>query len=253
MSGQPAAGRERIMKQLFLTSSPFLGEGKPFTEKNRFLERFSECGARNRKALMITSTQADIEHTEEHASAIRETMALSGIFFENYSILDSRNKEQAKALVEHSDFIILGGGHVPTQNAFFTEIGLRDLMKHFDGTVFGISAGSMNAADVVYAQPEEEGESVDPEYKRFLKGLNLTKCMLLPHYQEVRERMLDGKRLFEDITYPDSCGRQFIALCDESYLYADGTDERICGEAYLIKDGKIKKICDTGEEYRLSS
>ena len=234
---------------LFLTSSPFTGAGKPFTEKNKFAERLSACGHVNRKALMITAGPADIELTEAHSFAIRQTMELTGILFDTYTILDDRNRDRANELVRSSDFIILGGGHCPTQNAFFSEIGLRDLMKDFEGTVFGISAGSMNAADVVYAQPEEEGEGIDPDYVKFLPGLGLTKTMLIPHYQEIRDKILDGKRLFEEITFPDSIGRQFFALCDGSYLYSDGITERICGEARLITDGRIKKICEDGEEY----
>ncbi len=239
------------MKHLFLTSSPFTGQDMPFTGNNRFAERLLTRGRVNRRALMITSHPYDTALTEEHAFAIRDTMELTGIELESYTILDGRNKERAKELVRASDLIILGGGHVPTQNAFFTEIGLRDLMEGFDGTVFGISAGSMNAADIVYAQPEREGESTDPAFRRFLPGLNLTKTMLIPHYQEIRENVLDGKKLFEEITYPDSYGKQFFALCDGSYLYSDGITERICGEAYLITDGSIKKVCDEGEEYLL--
>lgn len=237
------------MRHLFLTSSPFTGAGEPFTEKNKFAERFIAGGRGKRRALMITATPSDTALTEEHSSAIRQTMELTGIVFEDYAILDGRNKEQAEELVRASDFIILGGGHVPTQNAFFTEIGLRELMKDFEGTVFGISAGSMNAADVVYAQPELGGEGIDPDFEKFIPGVNLTKTMLIPHYQEIRDKILDGKRLFEDITCPDSIGRQFFALCDGSYLYSDGITERICGDAWLIKDGCIKKICEEGEEY----
>ena len=109
----------------------------------------------------------------------------------------------------------------------------------------------MNAADTVYAQPEEKGEAADPAYQRFLTGLNLTKTMLIPHYQEIKDQILDGKRLFADVTYPDSFGRQFIALCDGSYLYSDGMTERICGEAYLIRDGRIRQICTEHAEYIL--
>lgn len=29
----------------------------------------------------------------------------------------------------------------------------------------------MNCADTVYAQPEEPGEAVDPDYQRFIPGL----------------------------------------------------------------------------------
>lgn len=238
-----------MANQLFLVSSPFTKPGKPLNENNKFVERLLKC--EHHSALMVTSAPSDIRFSESFSYAIQHTLALSGITFENYIILDDRNKMDAQELVAASDFIILGGGHVPTQNAFFAEIGLKDCMKNFDGTVLGISAGSMNAASIVYAQPEEEGEAADPNYRRFLKGLGLTNVMLLPHYQDTKDRILDGKKLFEEVTYPDSFGRQFIAICDGSYLYADGTAERICGEAYLIQNGTISKICDEGKEYHL--
>lgn len=238
-----------MAKQLFLVSSPFTEPGKPLNKSNQFVERLLKC--EHHSALMVTSAPSDIRFSESFSYAIQHTMALSGITFENYIILDDRNKMDAQELVAASDFIILGGGHVPTQNAFFAEIGLKDCMKNFDGTVLGISAGSMNAANIVYAQPEEEGEAVDPNYRRFLKGLGLTNVMLLPHYQDTKDRILDGKKLFEEVTYPDSFGKQFIAICDGSYLYADGNAERICGEAYLIQNGTIRKICDEGEEQPL--
>ena len=111
----------------------------------------------------------------------------------------------------------------------------------------GISAGSMNSADVVYAQPELEGEVIDAGYQRFLTGLDLTKTMILPHYQMIKDNILDGMRIIEDITYPDSQGRKFYALTDGSYLYIDNGQEEICGEAYLIADGKTAQISALGE------
>ena len=150
----------------------------------------------------------------------------------------------ARSSVDSNDVTV---GTIPDKAALDSLKNLTD----FDGTVLGISAGSMNAASIVYAQPEEEGEAADPNYRRFLKGLGLTNVMLLPHYQDTKDRILDGKKLFEEVTYPDSFGRQFIAIRDGSYLYADGTAERICGEAYLIQNGTIRKICDEGKEYPL--
>ena len=70
----------------------------------------------------------------------------------------------------------------------------------------------MNCAETVYAQPEEEGEAVDPAYERFLPGLGLTQKMILPHYQAIRDDVLDGLCVMEDIAYPDSMGRQFYLL-----------------------------------------
>ena len=72
-------------------------------------------------------------------------------------MLDSRNADDAAELVAQSGVILLSGGHVPTENAFFASMDLRDLLADFDGVIIGISAGSMNCADTVYAQPEEPG------------------------------------------------------------------------------------------------
>ena len=108
--------------------------------------------------------------------------------------------------------------------------------------VFGISAGSMNSAEEVYAQPELDGESLDPDYKRFITGLGLTKTKLIPHYQDIKDRFLDGKRLFEDITYPDSMGHTFIAIPDGSYLYSEDGKEELMGEHFHLAKEKINII-----------
>lgn len=113
------------------------------------------------------------------------------------------------------------------------------------------SAGTMNSAEVVYAQPELEGESIDKEYERFLSGLGITKLMILPHYQDLKDDILDGKRLFEDITYPDSHGREFYALEDGSYFVVENKTTTLFGAAYLIKDGNIKQICEKDNMKRL--
>ena len=44
---------------------------------------------------------------------------------------------------------MLCGGHVPTQNHFFAQLGLPGLFHNYHGIVLGVSAGSMNAARLV--------------------------------------------------------------------------------------------------------
>ena len=149
------------------------------------------------------------------------------------------------------DFVILGGGHVPTENAFFSQIGLREHFRDFDGIAMGISAGSMNCANLVYAQPELPGEATDSSYRKFIPGLGLTEYNILPHYHAVKNDLVDGLRLMEDITYPDSIGRIFYAIPDGSYLLQTDFDAAIHGEAYRIQDGQIKKISDNGSVYVL--
>ena len=61
--------------------------------------------------------------------------------------------------------------------------------------------------------------------------------------------MLDGKRLFEDITYTDSIGHEFYAVPDGSYLYADADGSRICGECWRISAGRISRLTQVRQEH----
>ena len=116
----------------------------------------------------------------------------------------------------------------------------------------GISAGSMNCAEVVYAQPEMPGEAVDPSYQKFIQGMGLTDVNVLPHYQAVKNDRVDGRRLMEEITYPDSMGKNFYAIVDGSYVLQTEDRKEIRGEAYRIADGKISRVCGIGEVLALT-
>ena len=73
----------------------------------------------------------------------------------------------------------------------------------------------------------------------------------MPHYQAVKEDYVDGLRLMEEITYPDSAGRTFYAIVDGSYVLQTEDRKEIRGEAYRIADGRIEKICETGCKFSL--
>ena len=111
----------------------------------------------------------------------------------------------------------------------------------------------MNCAETVYAQPEEPGEAISTTYRRFLPGLGITNTMLLPHYQKVKHDMLDGMRLFEDITYADSQGHVFYAIPDGSFLMGKDGRETLYGEAYEIRDGQLRQVSRAGDAYPLIS
>lgn len=117
--------------------------------------------------------------------------------------------------------------------------------------MIGISAGTMNSASVVYAQPELPGESVDPSYVKFMEGLGLSDVQILPHYQMVKDYMLDGKRLYEDIAFADSHGNHFLVLPDGSYLLSVDGEESVWGEAWILSDGHMEKFCETNEVKRI--
>ena len=104
----------------------------------------------------------------------------------------------------------------------------------------------MNAAERVYVQPEEQGESV-PEFQRFLPGLGITTVNVLPHYQQVKDYYLDGKRLFEDITFADSFGECFYVFVDGTYLLIEDGCTTLYGEALLLRDGCMTQISESGD------
>ena len=234
---------------VFLTSSPTgpldrsrIVEG--FDTKNKLVENLKERWPECARCLLISAAPAEVAFADGMRAHMVQAMGISGLPVGDCDIWDDRTADFSLEVLQSYDVVFLGGGHVPTQNAFFQRIGLRDKMAQFEGLVIGISAGTMNSADVVYAQPELEGESVDPEYKRFIPGLGLTKINVLPHYQMIKDAVLDGQRVFEDISYADSMGREFYALVDGTYILCENGVETIWGEAYRIADGVLEQICE---------
>ena len=231
-----------------LTSSPCI-YGAPraiVNPENSFADNLRRCLPDQIRCLFITSAPDDYGFTDRVAWEMRDCFEEAGFAITELSILDRRNQDEAQMLIWKSDFIILAGGHVPTQNAFFQDIRLRDLLQNYQGVILGISAGTMNAADRVYIQPEEPGESV-PEFPRFAEGLGITKFNVLPHYQMVKDNYLDGRRLFEDITYADSWGECFYVFVDGTYLLIEDGRTALYGEAYRLADGKMEQISELGD------
>ena len=211
--------------------------------ENGLLDSLQKHWKDNSKVLIISADADDVEINDSIMKIFTASFPMSGLSISQMHICDNRNEKIVNEIADY-DVLILAGGHVPTQNKFFGRIRLKEHIKDFDGILIGISAGTMNSAEVVYAQPELEGESIDKEYERFLFGLGITKLMILPHYQDIKDTVLDGQRLFENITYPDSYGREFYALEDGSYVMVEEEATTLFGAAYLIKDGDIKQICE---------
>ncbi len=240
---------------VFLTSSPtgpLDGARKVdgFDKKNKFFENLKKYWKDNARCLMIAASPQEYDANDEMTHFFGGTVWKEGLSCSAFDLWDNRTTDFSKETLHSYDVIWLGGGHVPTENEFFQRINLREKISEFQGVVIGISAGTMNSADVVYAQPELPGEAVDPNYVRYFKGLNLTKTNILPHYQMVKDWYLDGKRLYEEITYGDSWGNEFLVLPDGSYLLIANGQEVVWGEAYVIADGMITKICEDDWFYR---
>ena len=244
---------------LFLTSSPIgtyrsdesldYSGFNPANGMTEALKRFWKDGAR---CLLISAFPDEYSVNDRMRQDYEGIVEDTGLSLSCMDICDSRNGREKSEALHGYDFVILGGGHVPTENAFFARIGLAERFRGFEGIVMGISAGSMNCARVVYAQPELPGEATDPAYRRFIPGLGLSEYNILPHYNAVRYDVVDGLRLMEDITYPDSFGKTFYAIVDGTYLLQTEEDAVICGEAYRIRDGRFEQVCAEGERFPLA-
>ena len=244
--------------KLFLTSSPIgiYRSDEPlnyrgFNPANGMVAALKQFWTEDARCLLISAFPFEYgindRMREDYENIVRDT----GLSISCMDICDMRNgKEKADDLPNY-DFVILGGGHVPTENAFFTYIGLREGFSGFNGIVMGISAGTMNCARIVYAQPEMPGEAKDPDYERFIPGLGLTEYNILPHYNAVKNDIIDGMRLIEDIAFSDSIGHTFFAITDGSYLLQTEEKAEICGEAYMIRDGRIEQICSNGDIFSI--
>lgn len=238
---------------LFLTSSPCIGWAGDLNPANGFLSRLRKALPHPLHCLLITSAPDDKEMTDRMAWDMREIFGRADLAFDKYEVLDRRTQRYEARMICDANFIILCGGHVPTENKFFKEIHLRARLSRFNGVVMSISAGSMNAADIVYASPELDGESIDPNYMVYLRGLGLTDVNILPHFEMIRESRLDGRLLIKDIVARHSYTLPVYCLNDGTYLLITNAEKKekrrteLHGEAYRMKDGKLDLICHDGE------
>ena len=68
-----------------------------------------------------------------------------------------------------------------------------------------------------------------------------------PDVKSFRVVGLDGKKLFEEVTYPDSMGHIFHAFPDGTFLLGKDGREVLRGEVYEIRDGVLTQISREGD------
>ncbi len=231
----------------FLTSSPCMPDSPALNPANGFVDELNKALPKTCRALFIASDPDDDVKLRRFAEDMESSFAEIGIRFSELSLLFRETQDECGYLLTRSDVVFLCGGHVPTQNRFFQEIGLREKLSGWDGVLIGVSAGTMNCEELVYAPPELEGEAIDPGYRRFFPGLGLTKVMLFPHFQETRYEVVDGLPTLETSLLPDSMGRRIYAMVDGSFILGKNGRDELRGEAYLIENGVLTQIGREGD------
>jgi len=234
---------------LFLTGSPTRYGEDHFTEDNGFLAAVKAALPPKPRVLLISAAPDDEAFTESVLKGMSLCIHRSGIKTRRIDMLKRDNAHMAKALIDKADWVIMCGGHTPTQNRFVQELRLGELLRDYPGVVMGCSAGSMNCADEVYAHPELAGEAIDPEYRRWLRGIGLTDIQIIPHYNQVRQMVIDGKRLFEDIVIPDSDGHRFYTFPDGGYILCRDGRSTLYGTAWEISRGAMRQVSIENKSY----
>lgn len=220
--------------------------------ENGFLDTLKKYLVK-RDCMVIISGNPKKIHSKDPNKITKEYFAMSDIPFKEYIYVNDENKHNIKEYIKKADCINLFGGHLPTGNAFINELNLKEILQDYNGVIIGGSGGAMNMADIVYCKPESEGEYLNKNFNRYLKGLGLTNINIIPHYYSIKDKTLDGGRIIEDIIAPDTYKTPLIILPDGSYIVKEDNVETIFGEAFLFKDGKITQICKNNEKIVLKN
>ncbi len=223
---------------IYLTSNLFTPDLTALNPENELLESLRQDTKNEASNYLIIAADPDNSEMNDQMLELTKNSFLEKDFtIKEMVFLDRRNCQEAKNLIDKADVIILFGGHVPTQNKFFQEINLKALLANYNKVIMGISAGSMNMAEEVYALPEEQGEAIDPDYKRFLPGLGLVEERVVPHSQILKDVEVDGMNMIDEIAKGDSFGNKFYVIPDGTYLYVNNGEKEWRGNVVLLADG----------------
>lgn len=239
--------KEEAHMILFLTSN--VGgvkkeNGKKYTvrffEKNKFLNNLKKNLTETKKFLLIASNPVDYEKNDLFLKMDIKALELSGLHFDEYVVLDGRNSNKVKSVLNGVNLIFLCGGNTLTQNNFLNRINLKKYLKKIDSVVVGISAGSINSAKNVFNSPESD---TDLNNSPYLQGLELTNINIEPHFS-VNNLNDDSKKIQMNAILSESNNRLLYGLTDGSYIIKNGSKCTLYGESYKIQNGNIIKICE---------
>ena len=228
----------------FLCSSPYNNHDKVF-RKNSLRTQLKNAWPEKARICYIASDPDDYVTTDNsvrvHSRAYREHFKI-----DSWQTIDHRLYEPEKYLKKANIFIV-AGGNCHKQIRYLHEIHFEEYLNKNNILLIGCSAGSMNMLKTVYVPPETEKEESDPDYVKFYEGYGLADILMVPHYVQLKNEVLNGKRIIDDIIAQDSMGKEIYLFPDATYLWIDGERKYIRGEFYLMKDGNITKMQETGD------
>ena len=207
----------------------------PIDNSNGIVDQIKSLLSKEEAFVYFCSDPACFEKTDMYAAFMFEGFKLSGFNFKKYVIIDDRFNGDLGSIVRDADIIFLAGGDTKTQMDFFNRIGLRDILKKYDGIIIGQSAGSMNLARLVVCPPESEFVSTYT-----WDGLGIVDINIEPHFSIddfSKDEFYSNKLKEISETYP------LYAYGDGTHIYYDG-NYSIYGEVYYLFDSKLDRVND---------
>ena len=241
------------MKALFMTSC-IIFYGKPnapvknCNNSNGLIDKIRVEVGDIKKLAFVVSNPDNPEWMDSRATITQQSLKLDGFSIDDMVIIDRRFKGNIKETILSSDLVFLCGGHVPTQNKYFKEIGLKEILAEYDGVIVGQSAGSMNCSKMVYAQEEYEEELLDPSYQKEITGLGLCDVAMMPHMNEANKYEVLGETTYT-LCLKDSYKIPHYGLYDDSYILVKDGKAEAFGKTVYFQNGKEIPICENGESY----
>ena len=238
------------MNTIFLTSMPLENQNDTSPKLNNINNFATQLKKYHRKGfdnfVYFPSNPITYDNNDFYANLYYKAFDNSDLKFKNCILVDYRNYSEIHEIIKDADIIILGGGELPCQNTFFNNLRLKQVLNYYDGIIVGMSAGSMNMADIVFNFPELDKQIGDPN---FLKGLGYTDINIVPHYKPTEKNYILESGLDAWATYvlPHSHKIKIYALIDGTHILIQNNHAEIFGEAYLVKDSIISKVCNNYE------
>ena len=217
----------------------------PIEHDNYIIDIVNKYINKRHKMVFIVINPSMKEENEIKSKVFFESFKMSGMIFDEYIILGSHNKSQAKEILSDANLIILGGGKIICQMNFFNEIGLRDILLDSQALIIGISAGAMNLCNKVFNFPEEPSDIPDP---RIVNGLGFYNQYIIPHFDCKNVKyQLDYNEIdaINDYILPFSNSETLIGLSNDSCILLHNGEEKFIGEYCIIKDGKVVETHNT--------
>lgn len=195
------------------------------------------------RLVVVANDKNDFEDNDDKLKTVRESFYMAGSNFKEGIVLDARNGQAAREVISGADIVILTGGKCVCQAEFFREIGLKEILKSYDGIVIGVSAGSMNLGKQIANFPEAKADIKEP---RWIEGMGFVDEIIIPHYDGQTDSYqfpCEDFDIAKDYILPMSIGREFIGLPNGSYIMVNMEGQKSYhGDAYGIANGKSTKM-----------